>query len=252
MFKFILGETLIKQAGHFSHYELAYPKQIILICIFVTLPLQGALADNFFELFLKYTGISIDRNQIANSLIVGNIWKMEIDKSGVNEVKQVTRSGKYHSPIWIPGSDNLLAIKDDKLIQFSLSGGEEKILHNLPDPTILVGFNSNDMNSLLILQKSVPALLLLDSGEVIFMPFDKDNSEDSETLSSLKSSFRDYGKSQVYISEQSRTDVKGVTKKINKIHIKLDKQEFVISCPSDCAQPALIKNGRMLVFVGRF
>ena len=65
------------------------------------------------------------------------------------------------------------------------------------------------------------------------------------------SSFRDYGNTEVFIEKQSRVDANGVFKKINKIHIKVGEQDLVISCPAECAEPALIEDGKRLVFVGQ-
>lgn len=231
--------------------SIRYSKQMMLLCFLLTLPWSYAMAGSFLDALLRFTGISITTSQVRGSFIRGNIWLVSIDKSGANQAKQITRGGTYHSPLWVPGSDKILAMKEDKLIQFNIEGGEEKMLHSLSKFTILLGFDKSDSNSILVINGSVPAVFLLDSGQVKLLPYDKENSEDRGALDGLMSGFRDYGNTEVFIEKQGGADANGVSKKINKIHIKSGEQDLVISCPAECGQPALREDGGWLVFVGQ-
>ena len=156
--------------------SIRYFQQMILLCVLATLPLNKAMAESFIDALLRFTGISITTSQVRGSFIEGTIWLVNIDKSGANEVKQITSDGTYHSPLWIPVSgDKLLAVKEDKLIQLNIEGIEEKMLHSLSDFTILLGFDKSDSNSILIIQGSITAEISLASGQITLLPYDKEN-----------------------------------------------------------------------------
>lgn len=239
--------------------NISYAKQVILICILVTLPLHRAIADSFTSTLLRITGINSTPSKARGekTFIQGNLWLVKINELGTSEPKQLTNDGAYRSPLWIPGSDKILAIKADKLIQLDTDGSEEKIRHRFSDSTILVGFDKRDANSILILQGStlVPAMFSLANKQITFLPYNiKEDSEDRKVLCGLArsvSSARDYGYIKVLVDSKIRVDAGGYEEEINKIHIKDGEQDTVILCPADCAQPALTEDGRRLIFVGQ-
>ena len=249
---FYLVKRQQNQPGKGTIMSISYTKQIILIGILATLPLHSAIADSFMDTLLRFSGISVTASQLrGRSFIEGNLWLIKIDGASANEAKQITSDGTYHSPLWIPGSDKILAVKGSKLIQLDIERSEEKMLHILSDHTVLLGFDKRDANSILILQDSEPAVLSLTNGQITFLTYDKENSENRSVLDGLKSNYRDYGNKKVFIDEKRIRDASGFFKKINKIHIKDGKQDTVIPCPADCAQPALTEDGRRLIFVGQ-
>lgn len=249
-------------------------RQMILLCILTILPLHKVLAESFWDALLRVTGItatsqvkgekfldallrfsgiSVTAGKVKGAFAEGNLWLIKIDDSGPNEAKQITDDGIYHSPLWIPGSDKMVAVKEGKLIQLNIEGSEEKVLHSFSesDYTILLGFDKSDANLMLIIQNGVPVIFSLASGQVTRLPYDNDKKEHRNALDSLMSSFRDYGNTKVYIEQRSSVDASGSFMPDNKIHIKVGAQDTVISCPAECAQPALIEGGRRLVFVGQ-
>lgn len=223
-------------------------QQIILICTLTTLPLNVVLAESLIDAVLRFTGISITTSQVRGLYSDGNLWLVKIDASGTNETKQITKEGDYHSPLWIPGTSNILAIKNEMLIQVEIEGDKENNLYSLTD-TLLLGFDKRDHDLILIIQKSLPAVLSLTSGRIVALPYDEDNPEDKKALNSLMSSFRDYGQAKVSVEKLSRVDASGRFKKMNKIHIQGNEHDFVIACPAICEQPALNEDGQRLIFV---
>ena len=236
--------------------------QIILCVVLAALPVHSMTAQerpseketSKIENLLRLVGIARLPIQLreTSTFIKGNLWLITIDESGDNELQQITSDGTYHSPLWIPGSDKILTLKGDKLIQLDTGEGEEKTLHTLPGHTILVGFDQRDANSILTLQDSEPAMLSLASGQIMLLPYeDSENSQDREVLDRLRSSvsnYRDYGDIKVHVSSKTLF-VAGGHEEINKIHIKDGKQDIEIPCPENCVQPTLSWDRKKLVFV---
>ncbi len=232
-----------------------YPKKIILLCILVLLPSHGVMAGSFSDV-LQAMGISIAPSGLRStgSFMEGNLWLSKINQSGTNEPKPITRDGNYHSPLWIPGSNKILAIKENKLVYLEIDGSAEKILFSLPDSITLHGFDKRNANSVLILQKKndgpAPSLLSLVNGQITLLPYDKENKEDGIAVERLRRDYRKYGHVEVLIDSKLIVDAGGNTEEINKIHIKVNQKDIVIPCPENCAQPALTEDRRQLVFVG--
>lgn len=227
-------------------------KKMIVLCIMAMLPLHSASASSLSEAVLRFTGISVTASQVKGSDTKenGNLWQVKVDGARTSELKRITSDRTYRSPLWIPRSDKILAVKENKLVQLNSDGSDEKILHPLNDSTILVGFDKHDAKSILILQDLVPAVLSLDNGQIMLLPYDKQNLADRNVLDHLMNDSRDYGTMNVFIEKQNQKDASGYFKKINKIRIKVDQEDTVIPCPANCAQPALTEDGKQLVFVG--
>lgn len=228
---------------------------IILLCILTILPFHRATAegDSFLAALLRFTGITVTPSTVRGngSLKEGDIWLVQIGETGASKPRKITHDGAYHTPLWIPGSQSILAMKGDKLVRLNAQGHEEKPLHTLTDTTVLLGFDKNNPNLVLVLQESLAGVLTLANGQITPLPYDKEKPEDRYGLDQLGSGFRDYGTAQVSIENQHRIDPQGHFKQFNTIHIKLDKKNISINCPSACGQPALAEDGRQLLFIGR-
>lgn len=232
-----------------------YPKQIILLCVLVILPLRGVMAGSFSETLLRFTGISIAPSGVrgdSRSIIQGNLWVVKIDQPGTNEPRPITRDGTYHSPLWIPGSNKILTVKENNLVQLEINGSKEKILFPLSESTALYGFDKRDANTVLILQNNIPAMLSLTSGQITLLPYDKDNKEDQGAVAGLSRDSRKYGQTEVLIIPITKIfDAGGNVEEIKEIRIRrVDSKGIVIPCPENCTQPALTEDEHRLVFVG--
>lgn len=235
--------------------DMLRSKKVILLCILVLLPLHSAKAGSFSRM-LQAMGITIAPSGVksSGSIFQGNLWLSKIDGAGAHEPKPLTRDGTYHSPLWIPGSNQILAVKGNNLVQLEIDGSQEKMLFPLSETTTLHGFDQRDAKSVLILQEKhddiVPAVLSLTNGQITLLPYDKKNSEDRIAVDRLRGDNRNYDNIEIVVDRQSIFDATGTIEKINKIRIKANQRIAVIPCPGDCAQPALSEDGRKLVFVG--
>jgi len=227
---------------------------IISLGILAILPFNQATAegDSFLAALLRFTGITATPSTVRgnDNVIEGDIWLVQIGEAETSEPRKITHNGTYHTPLWIPGSQSILAMKGDKLVRLNAQGIEEKMLHTLTDNTVLLGFDKNDANRLLVLQESIVGILTLGNGQITTLPYDNKNPEERDAFDQLRSGFRDYETAQVSIENQSKVDPQGHFKPVNTIHIKLGKKDISITCPSACSQPAFAKNGQQLLFIG--
>lgn len=228
---------------------------IILTCIFTIPPFNLAMAEggSFLDALLRFTGISVTADKVkgVDGFMTGNIWWAHIEETGSSQPRQITRDGTYHTPLWIPGSLAIIAMKGGNLVSINALDAGEKTLHALPDTTALLGFDKNDPDRILVLQEAQAGVLALTSGKITAIPYDKGNPEDRMGLDQLMSGYRDYGTAKVEIENQLRHDSRKKFQQSNTINIKQGNNKIIsISCPSACAQPALAEDGRQLLFIG--
>ncbi|MFZ2171241.1 MAG: hypothetical protein WAW61_16595 [Methylococcaceae bacterium] len=227
---------------------------IISLWILTVLPVHRVMAedDSFLAALLRFTGITATPSTVRgnDNFTEGDIWLVQIGEAEASEPRKISRDGVYHTPLWIPGSQSILAMKGNKLVRLTTQGNEEKTLHNLTDNTALLGFDKNNPNLVLVLQESLAGVLTLANGQITHLPYNKEKTEDRYRLDQLGSGFRDYGNAQVFIENQRRVDPQGHFKQLNTIHIKLDKKNILISCSSACSQPAIAEDRRQLLFIG--
>jgi hypothetical protein len=227
---------------------------VISLVILTILPFHRATAegDSFLAALLRFTGITATPSTVRgnDSFKEGDIWLFDVLGASTSEPRKITKAGNYHTPLWLPGNQSILAMKGDKLVQLNAQGNEEKTLHTLTDSTVLLGFDKNDPNRVLVLQDSLAGVLILTNGQITPLPYDKGNPTNRFELDQLSSGFRDYGTSQVSIENQRKVDPKGHFRQVGTVHIRLGKKAISISCPSTCSQPALTADGRQLLFIG--
>ena len=228
---------------------------IISLCVLTIAPVPqlAAKSESFLDALLRFTGISITADKVkgVDNFINGNIWLVHIEAAGSGKPQQITHDGTYHTPLWMPGSLNIIAMKGGNLVRLNAQSAEEKTLYVLPDTTALLGFDKNDPNRVLVLQESLVGVLALASGKITPIPYDKDKPEEyRKGLDQLMSGYRDYGTTQVEIKNQLRHDSRNKFQQLNTINIKRGNKDIPISCPSACDQPALTEDGQQLLFIG--
>jgi len=229
---------------------------IISLGILTILPFQPATAEgnSFLTALLRFTGITATPGAVKgnDNFAAGNIWLVQIEAAKASEPRKITNNGNYHTPLWIPGSQAILAMKSDKLVKLNAQGNEEKTLHTLTRNTALLGFDKHDTNRILVLQRPLAVgILTLASGQITPLPYDRNNSKELEAFEQLRKDFRSYDSVKVSVNEKKKPDSQGRFKSFYTILIEqLGGKDVSISCPSDCSQPALAENGQQLLFIG--
>jgi hypothetical protein len=227
---------------------------VISLLILTIAPVQPVTAEeNFLAALLRFTGISVTASQVKgnNNFVEGDVWLVQIGAAQASAPQKITRDGRYHSPLWIPGSNVILAMKGEKLIQLSVQGTEEKILYTLTKNTELLGFDKSNPNLVLIIQDSLVAVLTLTNGEMTPLPYDNKNAKEREAVEQLRKDFRDYGAAKLSVDNRKEASSAGY-RSIDTILIEPHNDRPVaINCPTTCSQPALVANGQQLLFIGQ-
>ena len=131
--------------------------------------------------------------------------------SGGGEAQEVTQTGGYRSPIFLPGDDYLLALHGDRLVEISIAGGpptEIATIAGMSSPASkLVGIDPNDSNQafLLVEAEEDSRVMLFDrSSGRTWAVTDRPTSEQEESMFSyLRGERREYGDIRLFVEPQS-------------------------------------------------
>jgi hypothetical protein len=216
---------------------------------------QQKTAARFAEKLLKFLGISNNPSTLKGPEIAsGELWVADLDTGSTHAV---TEAGGYRSPIFLPGTKDILVLRGTDVIRIPLGSGPGKKVYSVDDITKLVGANSDDPGSVLILLRGKEAsnprvgLLSVKTGAVTILPYDSGSSQDLQMVESLEGWARAYGDQQVYVKRQTKQALSG-TIEWSDVFRKVGGAEpvDVSHCDGrDCGQPSLSENGRLLIFV---
>jgi dipeptidyl aminopeptidase/acylaminoacyl peptidase len=181
----------------------------------------------------------------------GDIWLVQTGETGTDAIRRITKDGNYRTPLWHPGGQSILAMKDrNKLVQLNTQGSKEVQLHAFATKnTVLIGFDRSNPDRVLVQQEPLVGVLSLANGKITPLPYDPKNAKDREALDQLNSDTRYYGNIIVSIVDQAVVDLKGRAQTIYTIKIDNNVNDIAIKCPSVCSQPALSSDGRQLLFI---
>jgi len=220
-------------------------------------PAKQKSAPGFIDRVLKYLGIADSPGTLkgpGDEVASGELW---VADTGSLANHAVASGGSYRSPVFVPGSNEILALSGAELVRFSAGSGEPKNLYSVAGVTKLVAFSADDPDSVLILQSGDGSghprvgLLSLSSARVTPLAYDPSSSADLQMIENLEGWTRIYGDKRVYVRRQTKQAVSGVVE-WSDVFLRIDGQEpiDVSQCKgSNCGQPSLSADGRMLVFV---
>src|SRR5262245_18299482 len=77
----------------------------------------------------------------------GDVFLM--DARGTAPAERLTSGGKFHSPIFLPGDEKLLALEDDRLVEIEIAGGDPRELARLAGESRLIGLDPHRPNEVL-------------------------------------------------------------------------------------------------------
>lgn len=214
-------------------------------------------SPGFVDRVLKYLGISDSPGTLkgpGDEVVSGSLFVVDL---GSHASHPLGSEGSFRSPVFLPGSNDILALRNADVMRISTASGEVQKLFTVPGIFKLVGASEDDPNSVLILESNDPkarpsvGLLSVSTGKVIPLAYDAGSSADLQTLESLEGWTRTYGDKQVYVRRQTKQALSGVIE-WSDVFLKADGQEpiDVSQCNgANCGQPSLAADSRLLVFV---
>jgi hypothetical protein len=77
-----------------------------------------------------------------------------LNTQGTAPAERLTSGGGFHSPIFLPGDEKLLALEDDRLVEIDLAGGDPRPLATLAGVARLIGVHPHRPDEVLAVVES--------------------------------------------------------------------------------------------------
>ena len=205
---------------------------------------------------LRIAGLTAAPSQMrgpADDAAVGNIWMVSIDR---RDARALTTDGGYRSPIFLPNSSTLLALRGNAIVRLGSTGGNTSPLRMKVGVAKLVGVDSEDPSAVVVLLATpragspLASVSLLDATATA-LPFDAADASQQRVLAQIRGQERTYQETTVY----TRTETKsGLTRPVEWIDVFVKRgaapPQNVSACDGvNCVQPALSRDGQRVVFV---
>jgi len=219
-------------------------------------PARAPKPQSFVQLVLHTFGVPIGAGTLKGAEDgprAGQVWVVDL-RSGTRT--RAAPGGGYRSPLLIPGSTEILALKGRDVVRITSPQLEPKRLYSLEGLTKLVSFAINDPDQVLVLKESDAGqvyvkLLALGKGRLTSMAYDPDSKEDEKMLESLQGSQRTYGNNTVYVKRISKNAMSGRVE-WSEVFIKplgQDPKDVSRCDVVDCGQPSLSTDGERVAFI---
>jgi hypothetical protein len=205
---------------------------------------------------LRIAGLTAAPSQMrgpADDAAIGNIWMVSIDR---RDARALTTEGGYRSPIFLPNSSTLLALRGNAIVRLGSAGGNSSPVRMKVGVAKLVGVDSEDPSTVVVLlvtptAGSPLASVSLQDGTAAALPFDAADESQQRMLAQIRAQDRTYRETTVY----TRTETKaGLSRPIEWIDVFVKRgaapPQNVSACDGvNCVQPALSPDGQRVVFV---
>jgi hypothetical protein len=205
---------------------------------------------------LRIAGLTAAPSQMrgpGDDAAVGNILLVNIDNRAA---RPLTTDGGYRSPIFLPNSSTVLALRGNAIVRLNSTGGNPSPLRMQVRVAKLVGVDSEDPSAVVVLLAtpragSPLASVSLQDGTATALPFDAADESQQRMLAQIRAQDRTYRETTVY----TRTETKsGLTRPIEWIDVFVKRgaapPQNVSACDGvNCVQPALSPDGQSIVFV---
>jgi hypothetical protein len=213
-----------------------------------------AQTEAFLQRLLRVAGISAvpsAQKGPGDELERGDVWIASLaDRTRL----RLTRGGGYRSPVFAPGDQSVLALKESTLVTIPPGGGEANAGHVLKGASKLVGFSSERPGDLLVVfdADSAPWLgfVTLASGQVTRLPHDRSSREHRTMIAHVMDWERVYGDTTLYVKAESKQGLTGPVEWTD-VYLKRRSEPVNVSrCDGvSCGQPSLSPDGSRVVFV---
>jgi hypothetical protein len=220
-------------------------------------PGKQKASTSFTEKLLKFLGISDSPGTLkgpGDEVTSGELWLADLQ---AKTTRVFAASEGYHSPIFLAGTREVLALRGTDVVQIPVVGGQGRKLYSVDGIVKLVGASSADAGTVLILLRGEAGghprvgLLTVTTGAVTPVPYDPASSQDVQMVEDLEGWSRTYGDLHIYVKRQSKQALSG-TVEWSDVFLQVGNQPPVDVSQCDglnCGQPSLSENGRLLVFV---
>jgi hypothetical protein len=224
-----------------------------------TVPAAGKqrTSTSFTEKLLEFFGISDSSSTLkgpGDEVTSGELWLADLDSKST---RALTSGDGYRSPVFMSGTNDVLALRGTDVVRIPSRGGEGKKLYSVDAIVKLVGAERNDPDKVLILLRDGAdahprvGFLIVSTGAVAVLPYDLASSQDLQMVENLQGWLRTYGDRHIYVDRQTKQALSG-TVEWSDVFLKVGNQD-----PSDisqgdgvnCGQPSLSQTGHLLVFV---
>lgn len=222
-------------------------------------PAARAQGGSFLKTLLSVTGISASpsaQKGPGDELEAGDVW---IASLATRTRLRLTRDGGYRSPVFAPGDQSILALRQSTLVTIPLGGGEGTALHGLTRPSKLVGLHAERPQEVLAVFEEADGsswlgFVALASGQVTRLPHDRASREDRAMLAHVRDWERVYGATSgatsVYVKTESRQGLAGIVEWTDVYLTRGADPVNVSRCDGvSCGQPSLSRDGGHVVFV---
>jgi len=205
---------------------------------------------------LRIAGLTAAPSQMrgpADDAAVGNIWMVSIDR---RDARALTTDGGYRSPIFLPDSSTLLALRGNAIVRLGSTGGNTSPLRMKVGVAKLVGVDSEDPSAVVVLLATpragspLASVSLLDATATA-LPFDAADASQQRVLAQIRGQERTYQETTVY----TRTETKsGLTRPVEWIDVFVKRgaapPQNVSACDGvNCVQPALSPDRQSVAFI---
>ena len=219
-------------------------------------PAKPKPAPGFVDRVLKYLGISDSPGTLkgpGDEVVRGELWVADLNSNTTHMLAK----GSYRSPVFLPASNSVLALSGTDLIQFPAGSGDSEKLYSIPGVTKLVGFSTDDPDSLLLLRSNSAdshpqvASISISTGKITPVDYDPASSADLQMVENLANWTRTYGEKHIYVRRQTRQALSG-TVEWSDVFLKAAGQDPVNVSRCDganCGQPSLSADGQLVIFV---
>ncbi|MGR8929899.1 MAG: hypothetical protein ACU836_04595 [Gammaproteobacteria bacterium] len=208
---------------------------------------------SLLESILRFAGITVTPSQTRGNEYrgEGDIRMVSVSEDSVSKPQPITEDGRYRTPLWIPHSQSLIAMKGDRLVRVDTPSGNERELHGLSYDIRLIGFDKHDDDRVLVLKDSMVGILSVDSGQIVPVPYESGDPAERLAMDRLNDSSRDYGTIRIFVGDNIEPKSGGGFRALNKIYIETaGVKRVLVDCESACGQPALSEDGRRLLYIG--
>ncbi len=212
---------------------------------------------SFTERLLKFLGISDSPGTLkgpGDEVTSGELWMANL-QAGTTRV--LTSSEGYHSPIFLAGNKDVLALRGTNVVRIPTTDGEGKKLYSVDGILKIVGASTEDAGVVLILLRSEAGghprvgLLTVSTGAVTPVPYDPASSQDLQMVEDVEGWSRTYSDRHIYVHTQDKQALSG-TVEWSDVFLQVDNTPPVDVSQCDgvnCGQPSLSADGHWLVFV---